>query len=129
MVRRDAVDELAIIAEAVEMAVADRSPVDEFDAELEATLRRTDELALLDAEDSVEDLHQWHCRFANADGADFLGFDQTDLRLALWKQSRERRRGHPAGGSPADDEDVADAAVGHAPILLSPRGAGKRKER
>src|SRR5205823_9712645 len=98
MMRRDAVDELAIIAEAVEMTVADGPPVDEFDAELEAALRRTDELALVDAENTVENLHQRHCRFADADGADCLGFDQADLRLALRKQSRERRRGHPAGG-------------------------------
>src|SRR5438105_6048256 len=129
MMGRDSVDELAKIAEGMEMAVADRSPVDELDSQLEAALRRADEFTLVDAEHAVEDLHQRDGGFTNADDPDFVGFDQPDPRLTLGQHSRKRRRRHPASGSTADDQDLANAVISHDSSLLHRHWPGKRKER
>src|SRR5205807_2471243 len=127
MVRRDSLDEFAIVAEAMEMAVADCTPVDELDPQLEAALGRAHELAFVDPQETVEDLHQRDSGFANSDNSDFFGLDKPHPDLACREQPRERGCRHPPGGSPADDQDVANPVVGHGPTLLHPPGCGQKK--
>ena len=65
----------------MEIAVAQPAPVDEFDAELERALGFANEFALVEAERLVEGADRRDRRLADADGADFLGFDQGDRAI------------------------------------------------
>ena len=67
-----------MIAERMEIALADPAPVHELDAELERRLGRADELVLVDPEHAVEGDQRRDRRLADADRADLLGFDQGD---------------------------------------------------
>jgi hypothetical protein len=113
LVEVHALEVVAVAAERVEIAGAGRAPVDELDAELERALGRGDELVLVDAEHPVESDQRRDGRLADADGADLLGFDQRDLGDAVVEEAREGRRGHPAGGAAADDDDIADRMFVH----------------
>ena len=97
---------LADFAETVDIAVADATPVDEFDAQLEAALGGADELVLVDLERRVEVLDVRDRGFAHTDDADLVGLDQFDS-VAWPQQFGQRRGGHPAGGAATDDDDVA----------------------
>src|SRR3954471_14007943 len=70
LVEMDAFEIVAVIAERMEVALADRAPIHEFDAELERALGRADEIILVDAEHLIEG-DQWRDRrLADADRAD-----------------------------------------------------------
>jgi len=83
-------------AETVDIAVADLSPAVELDAELEAPLRLTYELRLVDFEQAIEGGQVRNRRLADTDNADLFGFDQHHLDLAAIEFGN-RGGGHPAG--------------------------------
>ena len=78
MVELDPLHVDAVEAERVDVALADARPVDELDAELVGGVGRADEIGLVDAEQRVEQHDLRDGRFADADGADLVRFDQFD---------------------------------------------------
>src|SRR5206468_11158263 len=100
----------ADLAEAVDVFLAGRAPVDELDAELEGRLALADHLQLIDASEGEKIADVGNRGFADADGADLLGFDQLDLDLA--QPLREHGSGRPAGGAAADDRHFSYRLIG-----------------
>src|SRR5690606_27356107 len=101
--------------ERMDIAVAGAGPVDELDPELVGRVRLADELVLVDPEHAVEHDDLRDGRLAHAHGADRLAFDQLDGQAGEAAHDLgQRRRGHPPGGSAADDDNLADRLPGHA---------------
>ena len=100
-----------VTSERVKVAPADPAPVDEFDAELERRLRRRDEVVFVDAKHRIEVDERRDRGFADADGPDLLGLDQRRFGAAIIEVARQGRSRHPAGGSAADDHDIADGML------------------
>src|SRR3546814_8661742 len=65
-------------------------------------------------------------RLADPDRADFLAFDQPDRQAV--HRAGQRRGGHPARGSAADDHHLRDATVAHSSHSLSCSAARGRSE-
>src|SRR5688572_29515736 len=99
--------------ERMDVTVSGSSPVDELDAELEGRLRLADEVVLVEAQHPVEVLDLRDRRLADAHRADFLGLDDLDPAVVVLQDSRQRRRGHPAGGSAANYNDRSKTVCGH----------------
>src|SRR5690348_4794681 len=97
--------------ERMEVAVAESRPVGELDAELESTAGLADEIALIDAEQLIENMQRRDRRLPDSNGADLRGLDDLDLAVARLQHSRQGRRGHPAGRPPAHDDDFAHASI------------------
>src|SRR5215211_364518 len=93
------------LAEAVDIALARRAPVDELDAQLERRLGLADHFQRVDAgeREVVADVRDR--RLADPDGPNLFRLDQGDLDLA--KPLRQYGGCHPAGGPPADDSHSA----------------------
>jgi len=109
LVLRRQIELHAMRAEGMEVALAEPGPVDEFDPELEGALGALEELGLVQAQGLVEDPDRRNRRLADTDGADLIGFDQRDT-TALRQRAGQGRRGHPAGRTTTDDDDVAQMA-------------------
>ncbi|EEF25313.1 conserved hypothetical protein, partial [Ricinus communis] len=120
---RTVLDRRAEIAETVEEAVAEVAPVAEVDAQLERGLRAPDEIRPVDAERVVVVADRRQRGLPHADGADLRRLDEDDLARPA-QLERERRRGHPAGGTAAHDDDFTDGLVGHG--VLQYRNAGRK---
>src|SRR5206468_11985645 len=89
-------------------------PVDELDAELERGVRLADELVFVDSELLVEELDRGNGGLANADGPDLLGLHERDPVTRGSGAFCKRGGGHPPGGSPANDHDVANGLHSYA---------------
>ena len=76
MVERNPLHLVAIVSEGVDIAVAQFSPVDELDAQFEAALNCRQQFAFVNFEQAVEIEEGRYRRFADADCADHLRFDQ-----------------------------------------------------
>jgi hypothetical protein len=98
-------EQVAEVAEGVEVVLAHLQPVAEADTQLVGAVRGAQELALVDADQLVVVTDGREGGFAHTDDADVLGLDHLDGGAAL--QSGDQRRGHhPAGAATAHDNDA-----------------------
>ena len=110
----------------MEISLAKRAPIDELYAKLECTLCRSDELVLVQTQHVIKCDQRGYGRFTDANRSDFVGLHEHDFERALREQSRQRRGGHPAGSSPADDNDLANGVVRHPAHPARVSGSRKR---
>ena len=95
-------------AERMEIALSRSPPVGELHSKLEATLRRADELVLVNLEHAIEQLDRWKGRFADTDDSDLFGLNEGDLQPIWTERLRECCGRHPPGGPAAGNNDAAD---------------------
>ncbi len=96
-------------AEAMDVGVADFSPVVELDAQLESALGCAHEGCFIDPQQSIEGRYMRHGRFTDPDNADLFGFDQLNLD-GLAEGFGDGRGAHPAGGAAPDHRDCSYGA-------------------
>ena len=72
MMKGDAAMVFAIVAEGVDIGVADPAPVAELDTELEGGMGERHQLALVEAEALIEEAHMGQGGLADAHRADLL---------------------------------------------------------
>ncbi len=111
VMRRHALDGIAIIAEPMEMHIAGFAPVAKLDAQLEGAVGARDEIGFVDAEHGVELGDERHRRLTDADRSDVVGFDQDDLGKGRRQEAREQCGRHPSRGPAAGDHDPADGRL------------------
>jgi hypothetical protein len=121
----------------MQVAVAQRLPVAELDPQLEGRLGLLDELDLVDAQQTVEELDRRDGGLADPDRADLLGFDEFDLGDLALERLGQCGGGHPAGRAPADDDELEGRLLGHGAdfpslghtrrLAASPAGATNKK--
>jgi hypothetical protein len=76
------------------------------------------ELRLVEAKLMVELEDRRNGAFADADGADRLGFDENDPPAVAAHEPRKRSRGHPPGGSAPNNDNAPDRpSFSHGPSL------------
>ena len=117
LVKRQQAAVAAHNAEAVHVRVAETAPVDELNAQFERGLGLTDELVFVDVERLIELPDLRNRGFADANRADFVGFDQADAEIAE-QHLGHGGRGHPSGRAAADDDNVLYGVLSHAGIQL-----------
>jgi len=78
-VQSDLIDRPAVLAEGMEVPVAELRPVAKFDAEFERRLGLADELVFVDAEQRIEGSDGRNRRLPHADGA--ISGDSTTVIL------------------------------------------------
>ena len=113
VVERQSVQVGAELAETVGVAVADRAPVHELDAELERAARGAQELVLVDAQDAIEGDDVRDRRLADTDDADLVGFHEPN-RARAPEVVRKCGGRHPTRSATANDDDVTDQRPRHA---------------
>jgi hypothetical protein len=105
LVEVDALHVHAVNTERMEVDVALACPIPEFDAELERRLRGFHEGRFVEAQHAIEAENVGDRRFADADGADLVRFDQRDRDLPRVEHARERGGRHPACRTATGDDD------------------------
>ena len=93
--------------EAVNIAVADFSPVNELDTQFKGTLNLLHEIDLVNFEYLVEGFKVWNSRLAHTDGSYFFGLDEAYL-APLTENFDHCGRCHPACCAASDDNYFAD---------------------
>ena len=116
VVRRNALNGSAKVAESMEEDVAKVGPIAKFNPNLVGAIARLEELAFVNAEEAVQLLENGNGSFSNTDNPDFLGLDERDPQSSVRKGSREHAGRHPAGSPAADDQNVANGILVHEPI-------------
>ena len=94
----------------MEIAAAFTRPALEPYAQLEAAVRRAQELRFVKPEHLVEQSDAGNSRLAHSDRTDRIGLDQGDAGGG-GQEPRQRRRRHPSGGATADDHDLSGDTV------------------
>ena len=92
----------ADFAERVDVAVTDRPPVVEHDAQLERRLRRAHERLLVNVHDAMEIAYRRYRRLADTDGADGFRLNQRDIEQAA-QAGRQTTGAQPAGRAASRD--------------------------
>jgi len=108
VVKRQRPERHPCFAEGMQVRIADTAPIVELDAELECALRRAQHFVFIQTEKRIDQPDLWDGGLADTDDADLLGLDQADTQL-LAHGLGEACRGHPAGGTATDDDDVANS--------------------
>ena len=85
-------------------ALAGFAPADKLNREFERPLRCRKEGVLVESQGIVEQAYLRNRRLTDADGSDFVGFDQRDVKAAF-KEMRHRGGDHPAGRPATSDYD------------------------
>ena len=100
----------AVEAEWMDVAVTEASPVAELDSELVSGIGGANEIALVDLEESVEQVDLRYRGLADADGADLVQFDELNSEIGHGPHDlRNGGCGHPTCGATADDHDLVDS--------------------
>ena len=113
MMERQSIQVGPELAETVGVAVADRAPVHELDAELERAARGAQELVFVDAQNAIEGDDVRDRRLADTDDADLVGFHQPNRTRAPEVVGKRGGR-HPTRSATAHDDDVTDQRTRHA---------------
>src|SRR5690349_25114435 len=119
MAETDAIHVDAVETERMEVTVVQMTPVDEFDTQFERSVGFADELVFVQSQDVVVERDHGNRGFADADGADQLGFDERDRVVLCAHDLGERRRGHPTGTAASNDDDVSNAVLLHGSRYLA----------
>ena len=106
----------SIGAERMEVTVALAAPVNELDGQFDRGLGLAHEFGLVEPDHGVEIANGRHGRLAHANDADLGRLDQPDLGVRS-DGTLQRRRRHPAGSAPADDQDRFDRWGLHCRII------------
>ena len=112
----------AVDAERVEVAMLEAGPVHELDADLKRAPGAPHEGIFVDAQGLIEGFDRRYRGFANAHGPDLLRFNECDRTLAP-KGMAQGRRGHPAGGAAADDDEALNPRIAVVHVRPVPRRA------
>src|SRR5690606_25565321 len=93
-------------AEGMNVAVANPGPVAKFNAKLERRAGARHEIGFIQPELGVVEPDVRHSGFADADRADFRGFQQLNFGQPRRQQLGKRRRSHPPSGAATDNQDT-----------------------
>ena len=109
-VLKERADRLIVILREKGMVIAakafSRRPVGESDATFVGCVAGRHPLLFGNAEPVKEAAHLRRRAFADTNNSDRLGFEQCHFKSARNPGFRHQRRGHPAGGSAADDQNM-----------------------
>src|ERR1700722_11402144 len=126
----DLIDGFAVLAEGVQVGVAEPRPVSKLDAQLEGALGLADHIVFVDPEQSIEGPDRRDGRFADSPRADPRRFDGGDFAVVIFQPPRESRGSHPTGRAAADDQNAANPVIGHGGTrrLPSPAAGPSRRD-
>ena len=105
------------IPKRVDVTVAFFQPVDEFDAQFERRVGFAHEGIFVDPQHGIETDDRRDGGFPDTDGPDRFRFDQRHARPGSFQHIAERGRGHPAGGSAANNHDIFEEMRSHIAVV------------
>ena len=108
LVKRYAINFVAIIAKWVKIAVTLLGPVDKLDSQLEGAAHCGQHVGLINTDQLVESQERRDGRLAHADDSNILGLHQRDIGQAVFGKLAKRRCRHPAGSASPYDYDIPD---------------------